>query len=253
MIKISTKTQEKIVKQKINKIKKPSIIIPEGLSPVKLNVVRTSDIGSVDSPTIDGGVLNADDGLPIINYQSNTAKNVPQEPAPAHQIAPMKKIKPFEDSWARSAEVKSVLNKAIQNGKLDYVMSESTRRGLPASVAIIPIVESHYSEQAVSPKGAAGIWQLMPSLAKDYHLEDSERFDFKKSTQIAFNHIEQLYGQFGNWELAFAAYNAGNKRVTDALHRNPNAKSVDELSLPLETKLYLTKIKLINQALLNVR
>jgi len=58
-----------------------------------------------------------------------------------------------------------------------------------------------------------------------------------------------LHQQFGSWALAFAAYNAGSKRVELALRKNPKARSIKDLDLPKETKQYVSRIMSINKKL----
>jgi membrane-bound lytic murein transglycosylase D len=151
--------------------------------------------------------------------------------------------------YTTNEKVKRILINAAESGKLDYVLKKADQMGLPASTAIIPMVESQYQTDAVSPKGAAGAWQLMPSVAKDYGISNQDRFQFTASTDAALKLINSLHNQFNNWDLSFAAYNAGSKRIMDALHKNPSAQNVNDLDVPKETKEYVSRIKNINYAL----
>lgn len=146
------------------------------------------------------------------------------------------------DQWASNSSVERVLKQAASEGKLDYVLGQAKKANVPASVAIVPIVESKYNKNAVSPKGAGGAWQLMPATANDYGLSSQGRFDFHNSTDVAIQILSDSYQQFGNWALAFAAYNCGNQCVLNAIKKNPNAKDIEELSLPGETKDYVKQI-----------
>ena len=82
----------------------------------------------------------------------------------------------------------------------------------------------------------------MEGTASDYGLSSKDRFDFNRSTDVAVQLLHDLHEQFGNWPLTFAAYNCGAQCVINALKRNPDAKDIDELSLPNETKQYVHKI-----------
>ena len=231
---------------------KTVISIPKTLRPVQSTLEYTSYIGTPDHPTIDGGIINSTDGMPVNHDMPSTKPLFPQQQAVKVTLikASEDNQKPFKDNWATSEKVKRLLIEAASQGKLDYVLKKTDQMKLPASVAVVPMVESNYQTQAVSPKGAAGAWQLMPSTAKDYGINNQERFQFTTSTDTALKLLNNLHQQFGNWELAFAAYNAGNKRVCDAMQENPNAKTIDELDLPQETKTYLYKIMAIDKFLI---
>lgn len=234
------KSVEKITEKKPYK---KTITIPAGYQLMSLNKIQTNEIGTVDHPTINGGLINENESETAVNYEYEHHET---------HIIQTHNNKSFEDNWVHSSQIHSVLNKAIHEGKLEYILRKSQHRGLPDAVSILPFVESQYQNNVVSNKGAAGAWQIMPSLASDYHLALNERFDFKKATDVALDYLQQLHKQFGNWELAFAAYNAGPKRVANALQKNPHATTISELALPSETKLYVTKIKMINQSLSNI-
>jgi Transglycosylase SLT domain len=151
------------------------------------------------------------------------------------------------DDWATDTKVEQVLKQAASEGKLSYVLDQAKKANVPASVAILPIVESNYNKTAVSPKGAGGAWQLMPGTTNDYGIKAKDRFDFNSSTDVAIQLLNDLHQEFGNWALAFAAYNCGSHCVINALKHNPGATDIDELSLPTETKNYVHKIIKLNQ------
>lgn len=198
---------------------------------------HTNLVGSIDHPTIDGGIINAADGIPVNSSSEIMLKTINQ------------KENSFQDDWATSEKVKKMLQNAATDGKLNYVLQKAEEKGLPASVATIPMIESNYQNDAVSPKGAAGVWQLMPKTAKDSGLDPEERKELIPSTDAAINLLAHLHEQFGSWELAFAAYNAGPEKVKAALKKNPEAKSINDLDLPQETKDYVAKIMAVNQAI----
>ena len=103
------------------------------------------------------------------------------------------------------------------------VEREIRRRGLPLSLAYLPIVESWYSPRAVRWVGAAGLWQFMPPTARGMGLRvnglTDERRDPFLSTPLALDFLSQLRGQFGSWFLALAAYNGGPGRLERILRR----------------------------------
>jgi len=69
-------------------------------------------------------------------------------------------------------------------------------------------VESNYEPRAVSSKGASGLMQLMPALAKEYALDDP--FDPEKNLNAGLTHLRSLLDRYkSDVRLALAAYNAG--------------------------------------------
>lgn len=137
---------------------------------------------------------------------------------------------------------------------------------VPTDLAAIVLVESGGQPTALSLKGARGLWQFMPDTARRYGLivtpERDERLDVGRSTHAAGRYLRDLYRQFGNWELAFAAYNAGEDRVQHAIDRNGTRdffKLSSARSMPLETMKYVpavmdaTRMLTPNIAMLSVR
>lgn len=120
---------------------------------------------------------------------------------------------------------------------------------VPSELAAIVLVESGGQLNALSPKGARGIWQFMPDTARRYGLvvtpERDERTDIERSTRAAAHYLRDLFTQFGNWPLAFAAYNAGEKAVQRAVGRgstNDFWKLTTLRALPLETRNYVPAV-----------
>lgn len=72
--------------------------------------------------------------------------------------------------------------------------------------------ESFYQPDAVSPKGAQGLMQLMPATAKQYGV--TELFDPEKNINVGTEHLKYLLDKYeGDLPLAIAAYNAGEGAV----------------------------------------
>lgn len=140
-----------------------------------------------------------------------------------------------------SSLLESILKSPVKKDQYKYIMKKLVESQLPQELALIPILESEYNTDAVSNKGAGGLWQLMPGTADDLGLTNDDRFSLEPSTDAALVYFKQLYKKFGKWEFAIAAYNAGSNRVEKAMLENPTAKSIQELNLPSETKIYVAK------------
>ena len=113
------------------------------------------------------------------------------------------------------------------------IMREVKQQGLPEEIACLPLVESAFQPRAVSPAGAAGLWQLMPDTARRFGLAVNanvdERFDVEKSTAAATAYLAVLYREFGDWPLAIASYNCGEGKMRQALQTS-GAKNLTELT-----------------------
>lgn len=107
-------------------------------------------------------------------------------------------------------------------------------------------VESSFDPEAKSPAGARGLFQFMPAAAKRFGLSlfpFDERTHPEKSARAAAQYLRFLYGKFGEWPLALAAYNAGEGRIARELDK-VKRRSFDEIAerLPSETRFYVPKV-----------
>ncbi|MDX2458132.1 MAG: transglycosylase SLT domain-containing protein [Gammaproteobacteria bacterium] len=144
------------------------------------------------------------------------------------------------------------IEQILQRGEpyLFYILSRVEERGLPAELALLPVIESAFDPFANSPAGAAGIWQFMPATAKHVGLRQDwwvdGRRDIVAATDAALDYLSELHQRFdGDWLLALGAYNAGSARVNRAIRLNRSqGKPVDfwHLPLPEETRGYVPKL-----------
>ena len=115
---------------------------------------------------------------------------------------------------------------------------------IPEDFKYIPLVESGMKE-GISPKGAAGWWQFMPSTGRTYGLKvghgKDERLNLRRSTIAACRYLRDLYKETGNWTLAAAAYNCGSPRIRHAINKH-NKGNYYLMSLNRETAGYVYKL-----------
>jgi membrane-bound lytic murein transglycosylase D len=141
---------------------------------------------------------------------------------------------------------------------LYYVMQELEKRGMPTELALLPFIESAFNPQAYSTAKAAGMWQFIPSTGRDFNLKQNifmdERRDVIASTDAALTYLQRLYGMFGDWQLALAAYNWGEGSVQRAIKKARAAGqpiSFNGLSpfMPAETKNYVPKLQAVKNTI----
>lgn len=142
-----------------------------------------------------------------------------------------------------SSQIKQTFTTGVKRQEFSFITQRATELKLPKALALIPIIESHYNPGSVSNKGAGGIWQLMPGTAEQYGISGQQRFNFKPSTEAALKYFQALHKEFGKWEYAIAAYNAGAGAVQKALKQDPTATCVQQLKLPTQTKQYVQKFE----------
>ena len=135
---------------------------------------------------------------------------------------------------------------------LFHVVEELERRNMPTELALLPFIESAFNPQAVSSAKAAGMWQFMPATGKYFDLKQNlfrdDRRDVLESTRAALDYLQKLYGMFGDWHLALAAYNWGEGSVGRALAKNRaqgKPLTYSDLSMPTETRYYVPKLQAV--------
>lgn len=130
------------------------------------------------------------------------------------------------------------------------IVEEVERRGLPTELALLPIVESAFNPNAVSPGNSVGLWQIASSTAPVLGLKRDWWYDGSRdpiaSTSAALGYLTQLQQMFDeSWLLALAAYNTGPGNVRKAITRNERRdRAVDywSLNLPSITEDFVPKL-----------
>ncbi len=133
---------------------------------------------------------------------------------------------------------------------IHLIVEELERREMPTELALLPVVESAYLPYAYSHGRAAGIWQFIPATGRRFGLKQNWWYDGRRdvgaATLAALDYLEVLHKRFdGDWLLALAAYNAGERKVGNAVAKNKKAgKPTDfwHLKLPRETRNYVPKL-----------
>lgn len=146
---------------------------------------------------------------------------------------------------------KRTLEKFLSNGEKykPIIIDILKQHNLPEELFYVGLIESGYMNHAKSHAGAVGPWQFMPDTARRYGLKVTrsidERKNIYKSTQAAALFFQDLYNIFGSWELALAAYNAGEYGIIRRI-RGANTRDYYELSarkiIPKETRHYVPKV-----------
>ncbi len=141
---------------------------------------------------------------------------------------------------------------------LFHIVEELERRGMPTELALLPYIESAFNPQAVSSAKAAGMWQFMPATGTYFDLKQNafrdDRRDVLASTRAALDYLQKLYGMFGDWHLALAAYNWGEGSVGRAIARNQKiglGTGYTDLSMPAETRMYVPKLQAVKNIVAN--
>ena len=217
--------------------------------------VPSTNIVSLDVPT--GSVT-------IISSSTPSASLTSPNP-PANQIDVWKRIRNgyamrepdsktvarFEKWYATRPEYVERMTERARR-YLYFIVEEVEKRGMPTEIALLPMIESAFNPGANSTARASGIWQFIPSTGKNFGMEQNWWYDGRRdvinATNGALDYLQKLHKQFGAWDLALAAYNAGENSVMRAQARNRKLhKPTDyaHLRLPKETQQYVPKLMAI--------
>jgi membrane-bound lytic murein transglycosylase D len=151
-------------------------------------------------------------------------------------------------SFFSTTRGRAIVERGLERaGRYDSMIRRVLREeGVPEDLIYLAQAESAFLPDAVSNKGARGIWQFMPFRGQEYDLERSyyidERSDPEKATRAAAHHLRDLYGMFGDWYLVMAAYNSGPLNVVKAVQRTGYAdfwQLQQRHALPKQTQNYV--------------
>jgi Transglycosylase SLT domain len=173
------------------------------------------------------------------------AENLPEE---SHKVAVVPRLVSVVHADARTGRLvrsivvasKPVRSRVVSNQPIDVeelvpapdsavrTLVEETSKTFDVSPALVDSViqvESNYNPNAVSPKGAQGLMQLMPATARRFGVKNS--FDAKQNIEGGVRYLKFLQQTFKDDRLAIAAYNAGEGAVAKYGNVPPYAETMN--------------------------
>lgn len=161
----------------------------------------------------------------------------PQEPLAGQPDRQTIKILDVIEAKASYKNAQPQLMAAAQTHGVDYALLNA-----------VAATESAFNPNAVSPKGAVGLMQIMPATAEQYGLRSDPGFPLslklkeeQVNIQIGTRLLADLSRRYpGRLDLVLAAYNAGQGAVSRAGHQIPNYR---------ETQDYVRKVMAVYQVL----
>jgi membrane-bound lytic murein transglycosylase D len=160
------------------------------------------------------------------------------------------------DSWIRTfttdPQVKSRFAVWLDR-KSTYepmISAKLEQRSMPQDLIYLAMIESGFNPKAQSPAKAGGLWQFISETGKRYGLTVNKKVDERnqpeKATDAALAYLGDLYGRFGSWYLAAAAYNTGENRVARVMRQVTGSEKGTDADyyrishlLPKETQQYV--------------
>ena len=135
----------------------------------------------------------------------------------------------------------------LGRSKLFFPMYEEylDKYDIPIELKYLSVIESGLRPTAKSRVGASGLWQFMYRTGRMFGLDSDsyvdERLNPEKATDAACRYLKYLYGMYGDWSIALAAYNAGPGNVNKAIRRSGGQMNYWALRpyLPKETQMYV--------------
>ena len=193
-----------------------------------------------------------EDELPPLEPEPNPTLFFAGEPVPLHKprvAAKLERELAHSQHWCSGeSPTLSVIRHNLP--KIERIIRQ---QGLPEDMKYLAVAESFFRHD-VSPKGAAGVWQLMPHTAKELGLvinhEIDERYHLEKATVAACQYIKRGYERFGNWTVTAAAYNRGIGGIYRAVSAQ-RSNTYYDLKLNRETGRYIFRVLAVKELLEN--
>jgi membrane-bound lytic murein transglycosylase D len=188
---------------------------------------------------------------PVRSQTPAPGPKLPPSPTPAPKSQPPAAIEagqplgvPHYDLWLTRVRGRPLPARAPT--LMPRLRAAFAAEGVPPELVWLAEAESSLNPDARSPAGAKGLFQFTADTAKAQGLSTflpDERTEVDKSAHAAARLLRSLHGRFGSWPLAFAAYNAGEGRVSRLLaaRRAKDFAGIAE-ALPAETRMYVPKV-----------
>jgi membrane-bound lytic murein transglycosylase D len=209
----------------------------------------------IDSSSV---VTSSDSTIIEAEKFEEKAAELPSQPSVDEVIAKRLKALQNEVPLVYNAKIKGFIDYfSVRNARYAMVMERRKRiyfpmfeeilksQNVPEEIKYLAIVESGLNAKAVSPAGAAGLWQFMTFTGKEFGLKQDElldeRLDPEKATVAACRYLSALHRTFNDWELALASYNCGPGNVRRAIRKSGYKETFWQIYdfLPKETRSYV--------------
>jgi membrane-bound lytic murein transglycosylase D len=132
---------------------------------------------------------------------------------------------------------------------MPHIFEQVRSRGLPAELALLPIIESAMNPDAVAVRGPTGLWQIIPATGDRLGIPRNGQFDGRRdpviATRAALDYLEAMHARLGDWRLTIVAYNTGEGAVRRALGGTAGQSGRRDfwsLRLPRHGMLFVPKI-----------
>ena len=240
----------------------PAIVVPDQPADQGTGAASTTEAGAAQGQVANPAAAGQGTAQAQASSGSSTAGTTAGVTGPAEYTNLFDRIRagfalPDSDHKAIDRELDwyagnpDYLDRAFSRADLYHyhIVSQLEARHMPLELALLPVVESAFEPYAYSHSAASGLWQFIPGTGSRFGLKQDWWYDGRRdvveSTRAALDYLQYLHDEFGDWLLAVAAYNCGEKNVERAVRFNTaRGRPTDfwHLPLPAETRAYVPKL-----------